>query len=162
MLRLRDGHADIRAYDGRIYRVRDLPDRVQAANLLARLRLKTSNFLRHIKNRRLQTSYKAVIMENYNNDNFTSYTVSKGQKIYLCLRERDASNKFTDENTLFFVILHELAHVMTISTGHTPEFWQNFRILLRKAIQYSYYKHQSYHIRPQKYCGMLIASNPLM
>ena len=31
-----------------------------------------------------------------------------------------------DENTLLFVSLHEVAHIMTKSIGHTKEFWDNF------------------------------------
>ena len=33
-----------------------------------------------------------------------------------------------------FVTLHELAHVMTVSVGHTEEFWTNFKFLLTKSV----------------------------
>ena len=34
-----------------------------------------------------------------------------------------------------FVALHELAHVMSSSIGHTEEFWDNFRYLLKKLLK---------------------------
>lgn len=34
---------------------------------------------------------------------------------------------------LAFVLLHEYAHVLTLSVGHTPEFWHNFNKLLEEA-----------------------------
>lgn len=151
---------NVTAFDGRSYRVRNLPNKIQAANTLAAMRLKIKNFVKHINNQRLQSKYKEVLMENFN-DNYTSYTVEKGKRIYLCLREKDSSDRFIDENTLFFVILHELAHVMTKSIGHTDEFWDNFRGLLRKAIKLGYYEYHPYHITPQKYCGTMITDTPL-
>ena len=54
----------------------------------------------------------------------TSYTINKGSYIGLCLENKDI-------NTLFFVLLHELAHVGTKSVGHTQEFLEFFRFLLK-------------------------------
>jgi predicted metal-dependent hydrolase len=123
--------------------------------MLARVRIKIRKFMKHIKHKRLNTKYKANLLESN-----SSYTIAKGRKIHLCLREQDSSNKLVDENTLFFVALHELAHVMTISIGHTKEFWSNFRYLLRKAINLKYYKYRPYHIQAKKYCGTLITNTP--
>ena len=50
---------------------------------------------------------------------YTSYSVNKGEKIVLCLRSRDGKDRLIDENTLTFVSIHELAHIMTKSVGHT-------------------------------------------
>ena len=79
----------------------------------------------------------------------------------MCIRERDENNKLIDENTLFFVALHELAHVMTMSIGHKKEFWTNFKFLLRNAIKEGYYKYHHYHHAPKKYCGTYISDTPL-
>ena len=38
-----------------------------------------------------------------------------------------------DDNTILFVIIHELAHVMSLSVGHTEEFWSNMKFLLEQA-----------------------------
>jgi hypothetical protein len=88
----------------------------------------------------------------------TSYTVNKGEHIYMCIRD---DNRIIDENTIFFVALHELAHIMTISTGHTKEFWTNFRLILKYAIASGLYSYEPYHQRPRAYCGIQIKNTPL-
>jgi predicted SprT family Zn-dependent metalloprotease len=79
----------------------------------------------------------------------------------MCVRERDEGGKLVDENTLFFVALHELAHIMTHSKGHTVEFRNNFRYLLDHAVKDGYYHYQPYHQDPKKYCGTYISDTPL-
>ena len=59
-----------------------------------------------------------------------SYTLDK-KKIYVCLT--DENGNYYSDNTLMHVILHELAHVKTVSIGHTPEFHTNFEELLAIA-----------------------------
>lgn len=158
--------------DGHKYVVLDLPDAEQAADKLARLKAKLLTFVAHLdrkklphdirkKIKRIQKRFKAVLTETKPGSKYTSYTVNKGTKMHMCIRERDENNRLIDENTLFFVALHELAHVMTISIGHKPEFWNNFKYLLRHAIKMGYYKYHPYHTNPQKYCGTDISDTPL-
>ena len=78
----------------------------------------------------------------------------------MCIRERDENNRIIEENTLFFVALHELAHVMSLRIGHTTEFWDNFRFLLKHAIKYKYYTYHPYHVTPKKYCSTYISNTP--
>lgn len=53
--------------------------------------------------------------------------VSTGKEhIRLCL-------KSGDENAIFFIAIHELAHIATVSFGHTSEFWNNMSLLLAGA-----------------------------
>ena len=66
-----------------------------------------------------------------------------------------------EANTLMFVALHEIAHVMTKSIGHTDEFWNNFRFLLKEAIKINVYKRQDFRRHPVKYCGTEITDTPL-
>ena len=49
----------------------------------------------------------------------TSYSINKGEKIMLCLRTRDEHEELIELNTMMFVTLHEIAHVCTVSIGHT-------------------------------------------
>jgi hypothetical protein len=70
-------------------------------------------------------------------DKYTSYSVNKGEKIVFCIREKagnDNHHQIINPNTLMFVAIHELAHIMTISIGHEPDFWNNMRFLLAIAI----------------------------
>jgi len=156
--------------DRKNYLVLNLPDQNLAADKLAKLRIKLEDFIRHMHiNKkhthkginRMKKRFKAVLSESKPGSKFTSYTVNKGSKIYMCIRERDENNRLIDENTLFFVALHELAHVMTVSIGHTKEFWSNFRFLLRHAIKDGYYRYHPYHRKPKKYCGTFISDTPL-
>jgi hypothetical protein len=68
---------------------------------------------------------------------------------------------FIDENTIMFVLLHELSHLMTESIGHTPEFWNNFRMLLQDCIKNGKYTPVNYTQNPVEYCGMTISDSPL-
>lgn len=158
--------------DGHKYVVLDLPDAEQAADKLAQLKSKLLTFVAHLdrkklptdirkKIKRIQKRFKAVLSETRPGSKHTSYTINKGTKMHMCIRERDENNRLIDENTLFFVALHELAHVMTISIGHKPEFWDNFKYLLRQAINMGYYKYHPYHTSPKKYCGTDISDTPL-
>ena len=60
-----------------------------------------------------------------------------------------------------FVAIHEMGHIATISTGHTPEFWDNFRWLLEEAIQIGIYRKQDFKSKPEPYCGITITDSPL-
>ena len=109
------------------------------------------------------------LVKNYNSDNlsenvpnsaYTSYSENKGQKIVFCLRSKK-TDKLVDINTMMFVGLHELAHLMTHSIGHKPEFWENFRILLRISIRLQLYKCVNYNIESKDYCGTKINDSPL-
>jgi len=91
----------------------------------------------------------------------TSYSVNKGEKIHLCLRQRQGQNEtLMEENVMVFVALHEMAHVVTPSLGHDPEFWNNFGWLLKQAEANGIYHYQDFKSRPVAYCGMHITDAP--
>lgn len=158
--------------DQRKYLVLNLPDKLVAADQLARLQVKMERFISHINRdpgrsqgqdakslSRLQRRFRALLTEHLpDRTSLTSYTIDKGSEIHMCIRDGD---KITDENTLFFVALHELAHVMSVSVGHNEEFWTNFRQLLKYAIKYGYYRYEPYHYTPVRYCGTYISDTPL-
>ena len=165
----------VRAYDGRVYMV--LPslenrDEQEAANKLAGLRAKLVqliNDLQHSKEfsledkKLLKTRFKALLSENSPGGRHTSYTVNKGEHIYMCIRpdlKENMNVKFEDDNVLMFVALHELAHVMTRTIGHQRDFKENFRMLLKQAEKRGYYKYHPFHIKPRPYCGTVISSLP--
>jgi predicted metal-dependent hydrolase len=111
--------------------------------------------------KRLQKNYNPnSLSENVPNSSYTSYSENKGQKIVFCLRSK-RNDKLVDINTMMFVGLHELAHLMTHSIGHKPEFWDNFRILLRIAIRIGIYDCINYNIESKDYCGTKITDSPL-
>lgn len=156
--------------DGKNYLVRNLSDKERAADMLAELRKKLKHFVADIVSKksndvrveRLKVRFRPDNMSESTSDSkFTSYSVNKGHQIVFCIRERDENNKLVDMNTITFVALHELAHIMTVSIGHTKEFWDNFRFLLEFAIDNKWYQYQPYHQQPKKYCGTFIMDTPL-
>ena len=100
------------------------------------------------------------ITETDKGSKYTSYSINKGEKMVFCLRSRDEKNNLEDLNTMMFVAIHELAHTMTKSIGHTPEFWDNFRTLLKNARKLGIYKRVNYNETPKSYCGIKITDDP--
>lgn len=156
--------------DNEEYLVRNLDDKVDAANLMANMKnriYKLQNYLNENNNddkrvKRLNEKFNSKnITESTKNNKYTSYSVNKGEKIVLCIRSRDENEKLIDINTLMFVTLHELAHIMTISIGHTEEFWNNFKFLLKKSVYINIYDAINYSKYPKKYCGITITDSPL-
>ena len=62
---------------------------------------------------------------------------------------------------MMFVAIHELAHLMTKSIGHTAEFWDNMRFLLKEGIKIGVYVKQDFNKSPVEYCGTQITDTPL-
>ena len=157
-------------FDNRRYLVRNLDDKKDAANLLSKIRNNMEKICEHLKISYNSQDNVQRLLIRFNPDNisetgkgskYTSYSVNKGEKIVLCLRARDETEKLVDENTLMFVSLHELAHIMTKSIGHKKEFWKNFKFLLKNAIKLGLYKHEDYNNTPKKYCGIVITDTPI-
>ena len=92
---------------------------------------------------------------------YTSYSVNKGEKIVFCLRDKKDGEVLVKENIMTFVSIHELAHLMTKSIGHEPEFWANFKLLLKISIDNGIYKNIDFNSTPKPYCGIEITDTPL-
>jgi hypothetical protein len=163
----------ISSYDNREYLVRSLPNKDKAAALLGKMNKRLQILVDHIQSADSKASEEDVnrLVKNFNPDsisegteksNYTSYSVNKGEKIVFCLRSKENNEKLIDINTLMYVAIHELAHLMTKEIGHPPEFWRNFKILLREGINIGIYKNIDYSKEPVKYCGMKIKSNILI
>ncbi len=157
---------EIASLDKKQYLVRNEPDSKKAANLLAAVRKLLITLINKLYIEKPSSHWKDILNKFKNNLNetsfkkdYTSYSVNKGDKIYLCLRHKE-TNKLIDLNTLMFVALHEFAHMITKDLGHTPDFWRNFEFLLDKAVQYKLYKKVDYTKNPKQYCGIIIKSNP--
>lgn len=157
--------------DNETYMVRGLPDKQEAANLIAQVKSYLLKLKTHLTKLSPDDKRVSNINKNFNGKNFretteksgssTSYSINKGEKIVLCLRSRDVEEKLSDLNTIMFVSLHEFAHIATTSIGHTPEFWENFKWILQEAINIGIYKEVDYKNKPQDYCGMKITGSPL-
>lgn len=157
-------------FDKRTYLVQALPDREDAANLLAKIRAKLEMLTRHLekispddkRTQQLVLNFQpSKIQEGKESSKHTSYSINKGEKIVFCIRSKDDQKKLVDLNTMVFVALHELTHIATESVGHTAEFWANFRWILEEAINIGVYVEQDFKSKPQPYCGITITDSPL-
>ena len=156
--------------DNQKYLVRNLPDKQEAADRLARTRAK---LLRLIKELNAAHPDKAFVKQLGNFDcapsrftestpdaSYTSYSVNKGEKVYMCLRQRNEKEELVDENIITFVAIHELAHIGTPEIGHTPSFWNNFGWLLKEAEAMKVYEFTNFAAHPVEYCGIRITDQP--
>ena len=93
---------------------------------------------------------------------YSAYSEYKGEKIAFCVETEKENGKgyLVDINTMTYVALHELAHVMTVSIGHTEEFWSNYKFLLEVAASMNIYQPIDYKKKPVRYCGINITDNP--
>lgn len=173
-----NGRINIRStVDNREYSVRNLPDRMMAADLLAQIRGKLISLVELVKNKypndeRVQNlkerfSINIPIEENIPKGKVTSYTINKGDKMMLCLRQGGASDNgagsLMDLNTMTFVAIHELAHIAsdTVDThSHGEQFWNNMDFLVREAMNNGIYTYVDYSKMPQSYCGITISDTP--
>jgi len=80
----------------------------------------------------------------------SAYTENKSV-ITLCLKNPE-TGKFYSMNTLMYVALHELGHIISKTHGHNEEFRKNFATLLRRATKIGIYDPRV--PIPQTYCGI--------
>jgi len=101
-----------------------------------------------------------VFSENTPNSRYTAYSVNKGQELVFCLRLKKEGDKLVPKNTILFVALHEITHIMTKSIGHEPDFWNNFSFMLKIAIDNNIYNSVDFNNNPKQYCGIQITDTP--
>ena len=160
--------------DGKEYDMQNLPDKEEAVKLMAAIRAnltklrdsyaKEPALMNDPPVARFVARYQPdVFSENSMSSSDTSYSENKGQRIVVCLRDKTKPPQFPliDINTVMFVMLHEMAHLMTETIGHTPEFWGNFKRILHDAVKIGIYTPVNYSRQPTPYCGMTITDSPL-
>tara|TARA_B100000902_G_scaffold395219_1_gene453317 strand:+ start:812 stop:1381 length:570 start_codon:yes stop_codon:yes gene_type:complete len=152
--------------DGRKYRVTDTVDKQECADLLADINREIIKFINYLKNdkdekiKRICDRYNPdTFGENLDHKSYQAYSLNKGDKIVICVRDKDG-NLIRDKNTMIFVMIHELAHIMTVENGHPPIFWENMNILLKKAEKAGIYNVVDYAKTPVNFCGILIDKTP--
>jgi hypothetical protein len=155
--------------NGTEYRVRKLKDCQEAADLLAETHIKMKETCNILEKNNPTDARVLRLKERFPNTSLsesdgygsqTSFSINKGEKIVLCLRSKDGSNKFVDKNLLLFVALHEMSHIMTISIGHEDEFWNNFKFMLKECQNNGIYKCINFSSDPKSYCGITVTSSP--
>jgi len=144
------------------YAVQDTQHKKLNANTLASVTRRIQMLISYCKRQEHHSEMKPAIerlckfnpnniSQNTENADTTAYSINKGEHIVLCLRSRDGQNRVHEINTIMYVVLHELAHVMTESIGHSEEFYSNFRYITNKAIECNVYKFEN---KMKRYCGL--------
>ena len=157
--------------DDNSYLVRNLPDKLEAANRLAEVRSRILRLIKHFKQSNTDNQIALDILKNFDADptrfsestpdsSYTSFTLNKGEKIHVCLRQKNSSQDLVDVNILTFVTLHEVGHIGTREIGHTPLFWNNFAWILKQAEELGIYEFQNFAEQPVAYCGISITDQP--
>ena len=156
--------------DGKKYCVRERRNIVKASNLLATTTDKMQKLVENMGGKYSERDNVKRLVENFNpttiketlpTSEYTAYSENKGEKMAFCLNKKKGDNdNLIDQNTLTFVAIHELAHIMSATVGHNDEFWNNFKYLLDNAVEMGIYKPIDYRKDPEGYCGMDITDNP--
>ena len=155
--------------DGNKYCVRDKENLEKSADMLADMTIKLRRLVKHMAQKypdeeRVKRLVKGFnpkkIMETLPISEYTAYSENKGVKLAFCLTKKKNEGNMIEPNTLTFVSIHEVAHIMTKSVGHDKEFWDNFKFLLENAKEIGIYSPVDYSKNPTEYCGMDITDNP--
>ena len=155
--------------DGNKYCVRERNKLELVADLLATTTQNMKNLVTHLSKKYPTRENVKRLVKNFNpkkisetlpTSKFTAYSENKGEKIAFCATTEKGGNSLIDQNTLMFVALHELSHVMSKSIGHKREFWDNFKFLIGEASEINIYKPVDYKKKPKMYCGMTIKDSP--
>lgn len=158
--------------DGELYTVRDMPDKQNAADTMAKVRLKMNKLKIHLESTSPDKPQVQQLTRNFeaNANRFkeatpdaehTSYSVNKGEEVHFCLRQREAGDEsLVNEDIITFVAIHEMGHMITKTIGHGPDFWNNFAWLLQEAEKIGVYTHRDFRAHPVSYCGMKITDQP--
>ena len=143
--------------DNKSYKVKKTEDKyrdLNAANTLAKINVKIEQLINSLSNiefkDKLQNA-KLKLRERIDEKDL-AYTLNKGDVIGLCIE--------SNENALFFVLLHELAHVVTPEYGHTELFWNNFEKLIKKSVDLGIYDYKNYNKNPVNFCNGKISYTP--
>ena len=158
-------------YDGQDYSVRKVGSpkiRQTAADYLAKIKHKVDVLVDYmyrkglpdpeIASRLFKRWVSCELKETSSTEKSAAFTLNKSTEIRLCIRDKHGN--FEDPNTAIFVILHELAHVMSISFGHGEEFKNNFDYITHLASQLGIYKPENFRAFPKTYCGTEINTTP--
>ena len=161
--------------DGKYYLVRNVSDKQEGANTLAKIRqniLTLSSYLEKNKSAQQYARYgeyidllnekadSIIIVESTQDSIYTSYSVNKGEQIVFCLRSRKLPNNLHDLNLLMYVVLHEISHVACpIYDNHGPLFKEIFAFITTTAIELGMYRKIDFANDAQDYCGLMITDS---
>ena len=123
--------------------------------------VENKEFKKYIERFNNKYSYK-MLSEGISSNGITSYSINKKQIVY-CLRNK-TNDEIENIETLMYVTLHELTHVLSDSVvreyehSSNKEFMSLFDFLLKSANKIGVYKYVDYKLNPISYCGIMISN----
>lgn len=156
--------------DNKPYLVKNLSDKQQTADELAKIRRNIKNLVKYLKihpdpeyqeyiNKLTQKVDHVIMTENINDFLYTSYSVNKGEQLVFCLRSRKNENQIHDLNLMMYVVLHEISHIACPVYDHGEIFKKIFRYLTQVAIQINIYSPIDFKNNNKEYCGIQITDS---
>jgi len=151
--------------DGRVYKVRDLGDKEEAARTLGVISNNMDSLISHLSvtypdreetiNLKKAWSPSRVSELAETSKDLTSYTLNK-ESLVVCIRDKK-TNDIENIDTLMFVVIHEAAHMAVPidpktgerHEGHGKLFWETMRFLLRESIKIGIYTYKDYGDDPE-------------
>lgn len=157
--------------DNKYYYVKKGNTQREASNMIANIRKNIikisdaayekykndSEYEKYFKNLKVK-AMSVTLSENVSDNNYTSYSVDKGDELVLCLRSKK-NDVFHDMNLLTFVVIHELSHIACPEFGHTLLFKKIFIKLANIAIDIGLYNKINFKENNKEYCGMSITDS---
>jgi hypothetical protein len=110
--------------DGQTYCVRDRVMVNKAADLLAHVVQKMKELVEYMKQKYPSNEDVQRLVKNFNpqkisetlpTSELTAYSENKGEKLAFCLNKTKSTATLIDLNTLTFVAIHEMSHIMSKS-----------------------------------------------
>lgn len=84
------------------------------------------------------------------------YNVEKGNEIGLCFKYGD-DGRSNDVNDITYILLHELAHIMTEAYSHDSNFRRNLKFLQDVARRHRLYEPVDYRTDPVQFCEGILS-----
>lgn len=146
--------------------VKNRPDKAEVSALLARLQTNVMLFLERApaqdpRIQRIKQRWSGTLAEidsDAQEEGSLAYSLNKSS-IHVCVRAPDGS--LADDNTAMFVLLHELAHLATLSYGHTPEFWETMKYVMEVAEKTGVYTYVDHGAQRVTLCNRVLGPSPL-
>ena len=159
--------------DNQSYLVNDTEDKQYVANLLAQLKKRIDILNNHLYNNiKTYPDYEeyikqlhdklddCVITENSSDNEYTSYSVNKGEQLVFCVHSKKHPYDIHDINLMMYVVLHELSHVACpYYDNHGPLFKKIFSFLTIEAMKLNLYTKIDFSNNYQEYCGITITNS---
>lgn len=113
-----------------------------------KLKEKYTRFIQILPEKFSKLKRRSIITGTYSKGQIGE-NINKGGEIIVCVDGED-------ENDMFHILLHELAHSTVSEYDHSSKFWDNYKELMDIAVREGFYKPGV----NKQYCGKMINDSP--